>query len=440
MSEFDRQPPGPHSRIKPPGRLQRGVYHVTKRLEGHTIALGLLATAVGAFMAFLAWSSINGVPFQDRYEIKALLPSDTPILQKGDAVRIAGRLAGQVTDVEPGPEPGSTEVSMDLRPSYAPIGRDAEAKVRVKSLVYLTYLEISPGNLDDPMPEGDTIPLAQGGSNTDLLEVVELFDKSSRDALSKAIYNTGVGLADRGAELNAALRDLAEVTKNGGAQLQAITEEPGAIARNVRGASRVASGLTGSRTDDVAGLIASGSTVVGTIAARRSELGQTLEELGPLEDELLATAPLLDPVLDDAAVLSRELEPVLRELAATLPELNVTLASGDAFRIETARLTGRLRPVLRKATPILAALYPTVTAVSAMVPSLNELVRRVAPYEEDITVSSQQVISATSKRFPTTDPAGIENAALRFAPIFACHVARNPDPKPGEAVDQREEC
>ena len=423
-----------------PGRIQRALYGTTKRLEGHTMALGLLATAVGLFMAYLAWASISGVPFQDRYEVKALVPADSPILQKGDAVRIAGRLAGLITDVEPGPKPGSTEVSMDIRPQYAPIGQDAEATVRVKSLIYLSYLELSPGNVDDPLEEGGTLPLAQGGSNTDLLEVVELFDRESRDALSRSIYNTGVGLADRGGDLNVALADLAEVTKNGSEQLQAITEEPGAIARNVRGAAAVARGLTGARADDVAGLVASGARTVTAVANRRDELGQTLEELRPLEDELLETAPILDPVLDDATVLSRELDPVVAELAATLPELNRTLARGDAIRAQTARLTAALRPVLRDATPVIGGLQPTVAAVSAMVPSLNQLVGTVGPFAEDITVSSEQVLSASSKLYPTTSPAGDDNVALRFAPIFACHTARNPDPMPGEPVQETEEC
>jgi ABC-type transporter Mla subunit MlaD len=180
--------------------------------------------------------------------------------------------------------------------------------------------------------------------------------------------------------------------------------------------------------------------VLTTLGNRREELGQAVEERRPLEDELLETAPLLDPVLDDATVLSRELDPMVRELAATLPELNATLARGDAVREETARLTGALRPVLRDATPVIGGLQPTVAAVSAMVPSLDQLIATVAPFAEDITVSSEQVLSASSKLYPTTNPSGEENVALRFAPIFACHVARNPDPQPGEPTGEAEPC
>jgi ABC-type transporter Mla subunit MlaD len=425
---------------KPPGRLQRAIYDTTKRLEGHTLALGLVATAVGLFFAWIAYSSISGVPFQDRYEVKVLVPSDSPIIQKGDAVRVAGRLAGLVTDVQPGEEAGSTEIAVEMRPSYAPIGKDAEAKVRVKSLVYLSYLEISPGNIDDPLAEGATLPLAQGGSNVDLLEVVELFDRESRDALKKSIYNAGIGLADRGAELNSALEDLRVIAEAGTPQLEAIASEPGAIARGIRGSARVASGSTGERPDDVAALLRSGSETLGTIANRRAELAATIEELRPFEDEFLRTAPLLDPVLDDAVGLSRELDPVLQDLAGTLPDLNRVLARGGEIRAETARLTGLLRPVLAAATPILAALQPTVASIDQVVQPLDLLVSTVEPYADDIRIASEQVISATTKKYPTSDPAGVENPALRFAPIFGCHEGRNPYPDPGETVDQAQPC
>jgi hypothetical protein len=103
--------------LKPPGRFQRTVTGVTRRLEKHIIPLGLVVTAIGVLLAWIAWSSVNGVPFQDRYELKAMVPKDSPILQKGDAVRIAGRLAGLVTDVES--RDGATEIHMELRPQYA---------------------------------------------------------------------------------------------------------------------------------------------------------------------------------------------------------------------------------------------------------------------------------------------------------------------------------
>ncbi len=246
------EPPSTHAGTgggRRPSRVAQLIYKATRRLEGHTVALGLLVAAVGLAMAVVAYQSVNGVPLQKRYALNAVFPGNSPVVAKGDTVRIAGRLAGLVTEVEP--YKGGRRVSMELRPKFSPVGRDASAKVRVKSLVYLTYVELTPGNIKGaPMADGGTIPLSRAGSNVDLLEVVELFDRKSRETLKKTIYNTGIGLAGRGGELNEALGDLPPLTRQFKDQLRAVTREPGAIARSVAGASRVTRGLRGERGDE----------------------------------------------------------------------------------------------------------------------------------------------------------------------------------------------
>src|ERR671918_777319 len=110
------------TRMRAPGRFSRTVGGVVRRVEGRKIPLGLAVTAAGIGLAWGAQAPLDRGPPQDAYEIKAMVPADAPILQKGDAVRIAGRLAGIVTGVEPAEE--ATEIEMELRPHYAPIGRD----------------------------------------------------------------------------------------------------------------------------------------------------------------------------------------------------------------------------------------------------------------------------------------------------------------------------
>jgi ABC-type transporter Mla subunit MlaD len=421
----------PSTGTRPPGRLAHAIGRATRRLEGHTLALGFAVAAVGAVLAYIAWASINGVPFQDRYTLKAMIPADSPVVADGDAVRMAGQLAGLVTAVEP--EDGAAEVTMELRPQFAPVGRDAQAVVRVRSLIYLTYVEIRPGNTDEPMPEGGTIPVERAGSNTDLLEVVELFDRRARETLRQSIYNAGVGLAGRGRQLNAALADLPAITGDGTPQLEALTREPGALGELVEGAGRSLRGLRGERADDVGALVGSGAAVLGTVAGRAPELGATLELLRPTGDELLATAPLIDPLLADATELSETLRPVVDELGGTLPELNRALRRGDELRTDTDRLTAALRPELRAAAPVLAALEPTIASIDPMLGPLRRLLRVLGPFEDDISRASQGLISATTARFPQGQTAP-NNPALRFTPVFTDHPCRDPFPAPGSTL------
>lgn len=418
--------------VKPPGRVSQAIAHATKRLEGHTLALGLVVAAIGAILAYIAWASVNGVPFQDRYTLRALIPEGSPIVAESDAVRISGQLAGLVTEVEP--REGASEVTMELRPHFAPVGQDAEAVVRVRSLVYLTYVEIHPGDVDEPMPEGGTIPVERSGSNVDLLEVVELFDRRARETLQKSIYNAGVGLAGRGGQLNAALHDLPAVTRHGTSELDALTPRPGALAELIRGSAAAFRGLGGVRADDVGALVGSGAAVLATVAGRSAELGEAIELVRPFNDELLATAPLLDPVLEDATALTVTLTPVLDQLERALPELNRALALGDELRIETARLTGAMRPVLRAAAPVLRDLEPTVASIDPLLEPLEELLDTVNPFEDDITRSALGLVAATTARFEQGQTAG-GNPALRFSASFGPHSCRDPFPEPGETLE-----
>ncbi|HEX2127683.1 MAG TPA: MlaD family protein [Solirubrobacterales bacterium] len=422
---------------KAPGRLSRTVRGAVRRSEGRELLLGIVVAIVGGIMALVSWQSVNGVPFQDRYEVKVEIPADAPILKDGDAVRIAGRLAGFVTEVEP--HESNVLATLELRPDFAPLGRDARANVKVRSIVYLTYLELFPGNVDDPMPEGGTIPLARSGSGVDLLEVAQVFDAKARAALQDATTSGGVGLAGRGEDVNVALADLRAALPELGSQLEAVVSEPGALARTVAGAARMTRGLAAAGPDELARGIVAGSGVVGAVARQAEALGESLDLLRPFEDELLATAPVADPLLDDANAAARELVPAARTLADALPDVNEVLALGEEIRTETIRLTDAINPILAAAAPVLGDLRATVASIKPLLGPLNKLVNYVAPYADDIRRAGIGIVSATSKKIPIGQSAA-GAVALRFAPVLTCHRARDPYPDPGETMEHSQEC
>src|SRR5204863_2073228 len=111
---------------------------------------------------------------------------------------------------------------------FRPLPVDTHAFVRVKSILYQTYLGLTPGTSSKTLKDGDTLP-AVADSGTDLLEVVQLFDRKARENLSKTVVNVGFGVAGRGTELNGALRDLPATSSYAAAQLRAATKTPGAI-------------------------------------------------------------------------------------------------------------------------------------------------------------------------------------------------------------------
>jgi ABC-type transporter Mla subunit MlaD len=366
-----------------------------------------------------------------------MISSDAPIVKVGGTVRMAGQLAGTITEVEPDGE--NSRVTMELRPKFAPIGQDATALVRVRSIVYLTYIEIDPGDRGDPMPEGDTIPIERTGAGVDLLHVVDLFDERTRDLLARSVNNIGEGLAGRGEHLNEGLAKLNPALREGTPQIEAFTSQPGAIARGITGASELARGLRGERPDDVSALIGSSNEALAAIAARHAELGAGIAQLRPLEDELLLTAPLAKPVLADTAVLARELEPAAGALRAGLPPLARLLSMGRPLRTESALFAAGAVPLLKRTGPALYDLYPVAAALDPILTPLGSILDTIVPYSDDITLAGEYVTSATGRPYPQGQTAP-DNPALRFVPIIGCHHARNPYPKPGEAMGDSARC
>ena len=411
----------------------------TSRLDRHRVGLGLAVAAVGLFLAYIAAVSVEGPPFQDRYRVTVTVPRDAPILKRGDAVRVAGRLAGFVTAVEPDAEQRAVSVEASLRPEFAPLGSDASANVRVKSIVYMTYLELFPGDTGDPLPDGGEIPIERVSSGVDLLEVVQLFDERARNSVRRSLVIAGYGLAGRGGGLNEALATTPRATPDLRSQLAAVNQTDGALAGIVADGARVADAAGGERGDDVAGLVTSGDALLAAVAARPTELGETIRLLAPFEEELLRVAPRAEPLLADAGRLAEELTPAVRELNAVLPAVNGLLRLGGELRRETAAISAVTDPVLRAQRPLLRALYPTAAALDPLLSDLERIVDTVGPYEQDITAGGEALAEATENFYAEGQTAG-DNPALRDTPILTCHRKRNPFPEPGEARKDSGSC
>ena len=422
-------------------RLNQRVSGAASKLDDHKLLLGFLVALVGAFLAYVAFVSTTGPPFQSRYEIQVHVPADAPPMRVGQAVRVSGKLAGLVSDVQPDRENGGTVVTANItKTGFRPIGTDAEARVTVHSIVYATYLEIFPGNTDDPMENGGEIPQERVSSGVDLLEVVQLFDEEARDSLRKTTVNLGYGIAGRGEGLNASLATAEPTAANLNAQLEAVNEDEGAVGAAIAGAADVSDALQGTRPDDVAGLIGSGAAVGTALANQRNALAESIRLLRPFEDEFLETAPLAEPLFADLAATSRELEPVVRGLNSALPDVNRLLGLGQTLEDETRLITNETNPVLRTTRPLVYEIYPIVAALNPLLPDVDTVVEGITPYSDDIATAGRGLAEATSTRFPQGQGVAAGAPMGRVIPVFTCHPNRNPFPGPGEAVEDSAPC
>ena len=63
------------------GRIGGWASHWSGRVASHKIVLGLVVAVIGGFLAYIAWISVNGPPFQDRYKLEAIVAGDSPVLE-----------------------------------------------------------------------------------------------------------------------------------------------------------------------------------------------------------------------------------------------------------------------------------------------------------------------------------------------------------------------
>lgn len=408
------------------------------RLERHPMVLGLAVLAVTAFIAYLSVIAINGVPFQDRYPVSAVVPADAPLLKDGDEVRIGGQRAGQVKAVELHPD--GALVKMEL--TKGPVGRDARATVRLRGLAGAVYVQIDRGDTSRALPPDSTIERERTASAVELADVVDTFDPATRAGLGRTLAGYGGGLIGTGRDLNETVADLGPALSGITPLVDAFTPRPGEFSGFLRAARRTAGAAAPRGSRDLERLVPSAARTFGALGARRAELGAFLDRLRPFEDQALRTLPVADPVLADLAAAARDLAPGVRELARTTPALSSLLASGDRFA-DLSRLARAAHPVLSDAGPLMRELQPGAGSLAPLVEPLAPLTGSFVPYRAEF-IGAPEGFTEWGRFFYDANAGnatdGVPHRGVRFGPVFTCHPGRVLYPEPGTATGQRQPC
>ena len=348
-------------------------------------------------------------------------------------MRVGGKLAGLISEVEPDREEGGTTVTANItKTEFRPMPEDTEAYVRVHSIVYETYLELLPGESGTELEDGDSIG-SPAASGTDLLEVVQLFDAEARESLRDTTVNAGYGVAGRGDEVERRRSRIWTAWRTRlQPQLEAITRGPGRSADAIEGAANTADAPAGREPGRRRGADRPrANATVGTIAGTGGGASRDAPAAAPFEDQFLKTAPLAEPLLDDTAKLAEELTPTVETVADRLPALAELLNLGDALREDIVALTAVVDPTLEAARPVIYGLFPTMTALGPLNEDLKNLKATVEPYKPEIKQAGVRLADATSHVFDKGLASG--TPAGRVVPVLTPHSCVNPIPDPGEA-------
>ncbi len=336
---------------------------MSRRIAPALLAVAALAVAVLVLRG-------GGEP----YRIQAVY-ADAAGLKKNYEVKIDGVPAGRISSVRLDARDRAV-LTLELRDGAAPIGRDATAAARPVNLLGERYVDLRPGNVRDPLPDGGVIPERRTSNPVELDDVLNVLDAGTRARLRILVNEAGTTLGAGSTDLNALLDELPSSLQDAQAMLAEVTAENGRLQAALRDGDRVL-GRVASRRDDLGRLVDEASATLAVTARRRAELGATVDRAPAGLAALRSTLTQLDATAD-------ALRPAARALRASAPPLTATLAALPRF----ARQSGPTLRTARRVAPALTRLgrdaTPELERVRPVLGQLTTFARELAPITDHL--------------------------------------------------------
>jgi hypothetical protein len=401
------------------------------RLEQRTLLLGLAVAAAGAVIGGFAWLSTNGVSFSGRYPFTVILPASTPPLPAHAEVRIAGKIAGGVTSVQP--RSGSLRVQAYINRSYGTIGRGASVHVGVLIGTTLVYLVLHQGDYRHPLPPNSVIPAARVTASSSLPQALQAFDAQTRRALARNLTVIGEGWIGRGAETNTALGQLPGGLVEGTPLVRAMAPRRGVLAHLVAALAPVTAALRGHRRDDVAAGTTGAATFWRTLAGR-SRVAVATARFAGAERRLLETLPAARASLRAATDAVRAALPLVGAVRREEPDLLAVVRGGAALLAATTRFNRHAPALMRALIPLLQVLVDPARSLPLLGRDGSVLASNIDAYARDWNAMGTNLHAATSYTFDG-------KPAIRLTgTLGGCSAGYDAYPAPDQAAKDRGSC
>ena len=349
-------------------------------LAGSPVLIGAVTTLVCAVAVFLSYNANQGLPFVPTYRISVEV-QDAAALVEGNDVRIGGKRIGSIDKIEGkvGADGPYARLDLKLDKPVEPLLDDTDVTVRPRSPLGLKYLEIVPGKRGKPLVAGSTLKRDHSVQTVELDEVFDTFDAATRKSLQRTTTGLGTGLAGRGADFNEALALAPELAGRAERVFANLADPATRLRRALRALERV--------TDEVAPVAPlagevfdNANTTLSALAGVRTQLAEVLAELPPTEQAGIDALRVARPLLAEARLLVRELEPGLRALPEASRRLDSALDRGTPVLRRAAGLADDLEDALAAVEDLAAdpltrdALTRLRTALDTGLPTLRYLV------------------------------------------------------------------
>jgi ABC-type transporter Mla subunit MlaD len=310
-------------------RRERGMF-------SNPILIGALTVLVTVAAVTLAYQADNGLPFVPKYSLHVQI-ADAEELTHGGEVHMGGALIGLVTSIDPSRDAAGQPIALlnlSLDKNVEPLPRNSTFEVRLKGSIGLKYLDVIKGNSSSTWPSGATVPLGHAGADTDLDQVLGMFNPPTRKGVADSTIGFSDALAGRGLSINNAIGAFVPLVTDLGPVMVNLGSHKTDIGGFFHGLESFASAVAPVATTQ-ANLYTNLDTTFKALAGiAYPYLQNWISETPPTFETVIADSPAEQSFLTDTAALFRDLRPGF----ATFPQSAPVLA--DAFAEGARNLPG----------------------------------------------------------------------------------------------------
>jgi phospholipid/cholesterol/gamma-HCH transport system substrate-binding protein len=311
---------------------------MTKSLRFLPLAIVLVLVLVGGLLVVRGASS--------PYTVRVYLQSAQRLVP-GNNVDMDGVPVGHVTAVQLAPDNGAAGaiVTIAVNGANAPLRQGTRAIVRPNGVIGDMSLNLSPVQGGAAIPSGGSIPLEDTQVSVTLDQVTNVLNAQTRQELKTLIQQGGVALKGQGPGVNHVLAQLPQISADLAGTTGSLDQQTQQLSDLDAEFARVAGMISGEHTS-LAGDIANGANVLGTLAQHQVTLQQELTSANSSFSQansvltgrtqsvrqILAQMPrlldLLRALQSRAATSAQIINPCMQNLLTTLSYL----ASADNYR------------------------------------------------------------------------------------------------------------
>ena len=338
----------------------------------------------------------------EAYRVRAIFDNAGFIIA-GEDVKVAGVVVGAIEDVEVTPDFKAAIVLRIDDPGYRDFRADARCIVRPQSLIGERFVECEPTQargvgaeapgplrrIEDGPGEGQRLLPVEGTSKSVDLDLLgNIMREPQRERLSIILGELGVGLAGRGADLDAVIRRANPALREVDEVLALLARQNDRLEQLAVDSDTIMAPLARERRR-VSSAIENMSEVGAATAERRADLEASiarlprfLHELRPTMTRLGALADEMSPVVSDLGDVAPDINRFLLELGpfseAGIPALD---SLGEAAQIGQPAVEASL-PVVRDMRALASVSRPVGRTLAAVLESFqaNDGIGRLMEY------------------------------------------------------------